>query len=127
MDHPARNLDDLTRRIRLPAESHQEATLCVNGRTHARRAKWARGPRRCVFRRVENVRSADEREGHPLAPGRRVCGRGGALYGDLRHLVPFNKTPFLLLLGWLSLRLRRLGWKDVTSSAGRAGAKTLLV
>jgi membrane protease YdiL (CAAX protease family) len=29
------------------------------------------------------------------------------------HLVPVSKTPFFLVLGWVSLRLRRLGWRDV--------------
>jgi membrane protease YdiL (CAAX protease family) len=32
---------------------------------------------------------------------------------DYRHHVYFSKTPFLFLLGWLSLRWRRLGWRDV--------------
>ncbi|MGH7595025.1 MAG: CPBP family intramembrane glutamic endopeptidase [bacterium] len=32
---------------------------------------------------------------------------------DYYHLIPFSKTPFLLLLGWISLRMRRIGWKDV--------------
>lgn len=32
---------------------------------------------------------------------------------DFYHLVPFSKTPFLLLLGWISLRLRRVGWRGV--------------
>ena len=32
---------------------------------------------------------------------------------DLYGLVPLSRTPFLLLLGWISLRLRGLGWRDV--------------
>lgn len=32
---------------------------------------------------------------------------------DYRHHVYFSKTPFLLLLGWISLRWRGLGWRDV--------------
>ena len=32
---------------------------------------------------------------------------------DAHHLIPFSKTPFLLLFGWLSLRLRRLSWGSV--------------
>ena len=32
---------------------------------------------------------------------------------DFYHLIPLSKTPFLLLLGWISLRLRRVGWKGV--------------
>jgi membrane protease YdiL (CAAX protease family) len=32
---------------------------------------------------------------------------------DARHLIPFSKTPFLLVLAWISLRFRRLRWRDV--------------
>src|SRR5712691_410521 len=32
---------------------------------------------------------------------------------DWRHLLPLSKTPFLFVLGWISLRLRGQGWKDV--------------
>src|SRR5579884_2661887 len=32
---------------------------------------------------------------------------------DARHLIPFSKTPFLLILGWISLRLRGIGWRGV--------------
>jgi membrane protease YdiL (CAAX protease family) len=32
---------------------------------------------------------------------------------DYRHLIFFSKTPYLLALGWISLWLRRKGWKDV--------------
>ncbi|HVP55974.1 MAG TPA: CPBP family intramembrane glutamic endopeptidase [Candidatus Eisenbacteria bacterium] len=31
---------------------------------------------------------------------------------DYRHHVYFSKTPFLFLLGWISLRWRGLGWRD---------------
>jgi len=30
-----------------------------------------------------------------------------------RHWIPIGKIPFLVLLGWGSLRLRGLGWRDV--------------
>ena len=33
--------------------------------------------------------------------------------GDHYGLVPFSNTPFLLVLGWASLRLRGLRWRDV--------------
>lgn len=33
-----------------------------------------------------------------------------------RHL-PLSKTPYLFLLGWISLRLRRLRWRDVGFAA----------
>ena len=32
---------------------------------------------------------------------------------DAHHLVPLSNTPFLLLLGWASLRLRGLRWRDL--------------
>lgn len=32
---------------------------------------------------------------------------------DARGLVPLSRTPFLLLLCWASLRLRRLRWRDI--------------
>ena len=32
---------------------------------------------------------------------------------DARHLIPLSKTPFLLLLGWLSLWLRKISWRGV--------------
>ncbi|MGE5693407.1 MAG: hypothetical protein ACM3YF_06465 [Candidatus Zixiibacteriota bacterium] len=28
-------------------------------------------------------------------------------------ILPFSETPYLFLLGWLSLRLRREGWRSV--------------
>jgi membrane protease YdiL (CAAX protease family) len=38
-------------------------------------------------------------------------------------LIPFSKTPFLWLLGWASLRLRRLGWQSVGLAGPRAIAR----
>ena len=34
-------------------------------------------------------------------------------FADFRHLIPVSKTPFLLVLGWISLRLRKVGWRGV--------------
>ena len=48
-------------------------------------------------------------------------------YGDVRHVVPFSKTPFLLLLGWLSLRLRNLRWQDVGLRRSESWLKTILI
>src|SRR5215212_3717665 len=31
----------------------------------------------------------------------------------LADYLPFSETPFLLLLGWLSLRVRGVGWRGV--------------
>ncbi|HEV2844071.1 MAG TPA: type II CAAX endopeptidase family protein [Thermoanaerobaculia bacterium] len=33
--------------------------------------------------------------------------------GDFYGLVPVTSTPFFLVLGWISLRLRGRGWRDV--------------
>jgi uncharacterized protein len=34
-------------------------------------------------------------------------------WGDAAGYVPLSKTPFVLLVGWASLRLRGLRWRDV--------------
>jgi len=34
-------------------------------------------------------------------------------YADFKHHIYFSKTPYLLLFGWLSLRVRKLSWRDV--------------
>jgi len=52
------------------------------------------------------------RSSHWLA----VCELG--LFGlvfvaDWYHLVPISKTPFLFLLGWISLSVRKVGWPGV--------------
>jgi len=44
---------------------------------------------------------------------------------DWNHLIPFSKTPFLFLLGWASLRLRGLGWRDVGLARFRNWQATL--
>lgn len=37
----------------------------------------------------------------------------GIFVADAHHLIPVSKTPELVLVGWVSLRIRRLGWNDV--------------
>jgi CAAX protease family protein len=32
---------------------------------------------------------------------------------DWRHLIYFSKTPYLLALGWISLRARGIRWRDI--------------
>ena len=32
---------------------------------------------------------------------------------DARKLIPLSKTPFLLAFGWLSLRVRKIRWRDI--------------
>jgi membrane protease YdiL (CAAX protease family) len=44
---------------------------------------------------------------------------------DEKHLIPVSKTPFLFLLGWASLRLRGLRWRDVGLSLPRSWPRTL--
>ena len=44
---------------------------------------------------------------------------------DARHLIPVSKTPFLLLLGWISLRLRGLRWRQVGLTRYRTWKVTL--
>jgi membrane protease YdiL (CAAX protease family) len=41
------------------------------------------------------------------------------------HWVPFSKTLPLLALGWISLRVRRLRWRDVGFARPRSWAGTL--
>jgi len=32
---------------------------------------------------------------------------------DVRGYIPFSSTPFLFAVGWISLRLRKIGWREV--------------
>ena len=44
---------------------------------------------------------------------------------DEKKLIPLSKTPFLLAFGWLSLRMRRIRWRDVGLSRFRSWRVTL--
>jgi len=46
---------------------------------------------------------------------------------DAKHLIPVSKTPFLVLLGWISIRIRGLRWRNVglTLNRGRRLTVTL--
>lgn len=46
---------------------------------------------------------------------------------DARHMIPVSKTPVLLALGWTSLRIRGLRWRDVGLSRNRSWGKVLLL
>lgn len=46
---------------------------------------------------------------------------------DWQGLVWGSKTPLLFALGWISLRLRRLGWKEIGGARYRTWKRTLLV
>src|SRR5215210_8513362 len=41
------------------------------------------------------------------------CALVALTLADARGLIPLSRTPFLLLLCWASLRLRRLRWRDI--------------
>jgi len=44
---------------------------------------------------------------------------------DNHHLIYVSKTPYLLLLGWISLRVRGLRWRDVGLARNRSWLMTL--
>jgi membrane protease YdiL (CAAX protease family) len=37
---------------------------------------------------------------------------------DQHHLILFSKTPYLLVLGWISMAVRGVGWRDLGLCAG---------
>lgn len=51
---------------------------------------------------------------------------GLIFYADHRHWIPFSKTPELVLLGWISLRLRGLRWRDVGVGRYRSWKATIV-
>lgn len=51
---------------------------------------------------------------------------GLIFYADHRGWIPFSKTPELVLLGWISLRLRGLRWRDVGVSRYRSWKVTIV-
>jgi membrane protease YdiL (CAAX protease family) len=51
--------------------------------------------------------------GNPWAVAVEVALVAGLLVADRYQLVPLSNTPFLLALGWISLRLRGRRWRDV--------------
>jgi len=46
---------------------------------------------------------------------------------DYLGLLPVSKTPYLFLLGWISLRIRGLHWKDVGLNGEQAFLKILII
>src|SRR6266404_1734162 len=48
-------------------------------------------------------------------------------YLDYRHLLLFSKTPYLFLLGWISLRIRNVRWRNVGLNGDQPFAKVLLI
>jgi membrane protease YdiL (CAAX protease family) len=45
---------------------------------------------------------------------------------DWRHLIPISKTPFLLLLGWISMRVRGVRWRELGFTRYRNWRLTLI-
>ena len=52
---------------------------------------------------------------------------GLIFYADHRKWIPISKTPELLLLGWISLRVRRLRWRDVGLARYRSWPVTITI
>lgn len=50
----------------------------------------------------------------------------GLFYADIHHHIYLSKTPYIFLLGWASLRLRGLRWKDVGFVRPQNWARALL-
>ena len=50
---------------------------------------------------------------------------GLIFYADHRRWIPFSKTPELLLLGWISLRVRRMRWRDIGLTRYRSWPVTI--
>jgi uncharacterized protein len=48
-------------------------------------------------------------------------------YGDVHHHIYVSKTPYLFVLGWVSLRLRGMRWKDVGFARPRSWGKAILL
>jgi len=46
---------------------------------------------------------------------------------DAHHLIPVSKTPELVLLGWISLRVRKMRWRDVGLSIKHPFLKVVLL
>ena len=46
---------------------------------------------------------------------------------DYLQLLPVSKTPYLFLLGWISIRIRGLRWKDVGLEFNQSFLKLLIV
>jgi uncharacterized protein len=46
---------------------------------------------------------------------------------DWKHHIFLNKVPYLFLMGWLSLRLRGMRWRDVGFGVYGSWGKTLLI
>ncbi len=48
-------------------------------------------------------------------------------YADAQHRLPLSKTPFLFILGWISIRLRGQPWTDVGLKRSSNWARLLFI
>ena len=46
---------------------------------------------------------------------------------NIFHIVPVSETPFIFLLGWISLRLRGMGWSSVGLTRPASWRRTILI
>ena len=46
-------------------------------------------------------------------------------FADYHHWIFFSKTPYLLALGWISLRLRKVSWRSVGFTRNAGWRRTL--
>jgi uncharacterized protein len=51
----------------------------------------------------------------------------GVFASDIYHHIYISKTPYLFLLGWASLRLRGMRWKDVGFALPRSWGKAFAI
>lgn len=51
----------------------------------------------------------------------------GLFVADLYHHIFFSKTPYLLLVGWLSLRLRGMKWRNIGFARPRSWGQAAMI
>lgn len=77
-------------------------------------ARWRRSPVMAAERRIGRVTTSLRAAVRtPAFAVVEIAAVVALFIADARHLVPLSNTPFLLLLGWASLRLRGLRWRDI--------------
>jgi uncharacterized protein len=107
-----------------------------SGQGHLRSRGWrgqaapvrGRGSEREYARPVAEVAATRSgwRAGKLLAFGELVL-VAGVFIADRYGLVPLSKTPFLLALGWASLRIRGIRWADLGLARFRSWPATLAI
>src|SRR2546421_12756587 len=51
----------------------------------------------------------------------------GVFYLDWIGILPVSKTPYLFLLGWISLRIRGVQWRDIGLKLDQPFLKLLVI